>query len=91
MLRIEKDSTNCTTFVRLCGRVQAQDIAGIQTEMRGGCARTILDLGDVTLVDLEVVRFLAASEDTGVELARCPPYIREWILRERSEGMIRTV
>src|SRR2546422_6371346 len=31
-------------------------------------------------------RFLAAHEGDGVELLRCPRYIREWIGRERSQG-----
>ena len=54
--------------------------------MNDGCERTILDLGQVTLVDLEVIRFLVSCEDSGVELVQCPPYVREWILRERAEG-----
>jgi len=51
------------------------------------CERKILDLSEVTLVDLAVVRFLISCEDEGVELVKCPPYVREWILRERAEGM----
>lgn len=50
------------------------------------CERKILDLSEVTLVDLVVVRFLIRCEDEGVELVQCPPYVREWILRERAEG-----
>lgn len=37
------------------------------------------------LVDLGVIRFLMSCEDEGVELVPCPPYVREWILRERAE------
>jgi hypothetical protein len=54
--------------------------------MSDDCARKILDLSEVTLVDLEVVRFLISCEDEGIELVQCPPYMREWILRERAEG-----
>ena len=50
-------------------------------------ARKILELSEVTLVDLGVVRFLISCEDEGVELVECPPYVREWILRERAEGV----
>jgi hypothetical protein len=42
-----------------------------------------LDLDGVTLVDVEVVRFLNGCEERGVELFHCSPYIREWMLRER--------
>ena len=44
-----------------------------------------MDLSDVTLVDLAVVRFLISCEDEGIDLVECPPYIHEWMLRERAE------
>ena len=43
----------------------------------------MLDLEEVTLVDLDVVRFLGVSEAAGVELVNCSPYIRDWIFKER--------
>ena len=55
--------------------------------MGDGCSRKILDLSEVTLVDLGVIRFLISCEDEGVELVECPLYVREWILRERAEGV----
>jgi len=86
MLRIEKDSDGCVTRLRLSGRIQSGWIASIRMAMNDRCARKILDLSEVTLVDLEVVRFLITVEDEGTELFQCPPYVREWILRERAEG-----
>jgi len=43
----------------------------------------VLDLDEVTLVDVEVVRFLGRCEQAGTALLHCPPYIREWIAREQ--------
>ena len=54
--------------------------------MDDGCKRKILDLTEVTLVDIAAVRFLIRCENEGVELVHCPPYVREWIVRERAEG-----
>ena len=85
MLRIEKDSDGYVTRLRLSGRIQSDDIACIESEMSDGCARKILDLSDVTLVDLAVVRFLIRCEDEDIELVQCPLYVREWMFRERSE------
>ena len=51
--------------------------------MRGQGERIVLDLEEVTLVDLDVVRFLGVSEAEGLELVNCSPYIRDWILKER--------
>ena len=86
MLRIDKDCEGCATRLRLSGRIQLNDIASIRSAMSDGCERRILDLSEVTLVDVAVVRFLIGCEREGVELAECPPYVREWILRERAEG-----
>lgn len=65
--------------------VQSNHIAFIRSAMSDGCARKLLDLTEVTLVDREVVRFLMSCEDEGIESVQCPRYVREWILRERAE------
>jgi len=86
MLRIEKKSDGCVTRLLLSGRIQSDRIGCIRSAMNDGCARKILDLSEVNLVDIEVVRFLIRCEEEGVELAGCLPYVRQWILRERAEG-----
>jgi len=86
MLKIEKESDGCATRLLLSGRIQSDRIACIRSAMSDGCARKILDLSEVTLVDVEIVHFLIRCEEEGVELAGCPPYVREWIQRERAEA-----
>jgi len=86
MLRIEKDSDGCVTTIRLSGRIESDDIAGIRSELADACATKILDLSEVTLVGLAAVQFLIHCEDEGIELRQCPPYVREWMFRERAEG-----
>jgi hypothetical protein len=85
MLRIEKDSDGCVTRLILSGRMQSDDIACLRSAMSDGCARKVLDLTEVTLVDLGVVRFLIRCEEEGVELMQRPSYVREWMHRERAE------
>jgi hypothetical protein len=53
--------------------------------MKGQAERIVIDLEEVTLVDLDVVRFLGLCQAEGVELVNCAPYIRHWIFRERDE------
>ena len=87
MLRIERDSDGCVTTLRLSGRIQSDCIANIRSAMNDGCMCKILDLTEITLVDIAVVRFLISCENEGVELLQCPLYVREWIVRERAEGV----
>jgi hypothetical protein len=86
MLKIEKHCDESVTKLRLSGRIQLDQIDCIVAAMREGLAPKILDLSEVTLVDLEVIRFLIRCEDEGIELVQCPPYMREWVLREREES-----
>jgi hypothetical protein len=51
--------------------------------MEGNGLRTVLDLHQVTLVDVEVVCFLGGCEAAGIAVLHSPPYIREWIRREQ--------
>jgi hypothetical protein len=45
-----------------------------------------IDLKNVILVDREAVNLLACTETNGTELRNCPPYIREWVTREKAES-----
>ena len=83
MLRIEKGDHNS---LQLSGRIQSANIGDIQAQMDDDRVRIFMDLGEVPLVDVEVVRFLSECEDRGIVLVHCPPYVREWIHRERAEG-----
>jgi hypothetical protein len=84
MLRIEKCSEGQATTVRLSGRIQSGQLQLLRVQIEKCDQKTILDLDEVALVDRAVVRFLGVCESNGVELLKCPLYIREWILMERS-------
>ncbi len=84
-MRIETAFEGATVTLRVIGRIRSEHLDHLTTHMRA-CQGTIeLDLDEVTLVDVQVVRFLGAAELAGVGLRNCPPFIREWISRERDE------
>jgi len=80
---IETASDGRTATLRLIGRVESEYLDELRAQVRTHRPRFVLDLGDVTLVDGAVVRFLIACETAGIELQHCAPYIREWMGRER--------
>ena len=82
-LKIESAFDGKAATLRLSGRIEEDHLAAIQEEVRRYHPRLAFNLGEATLVDREVVCFLAAQEMEGVELVECPRYIREWIARER--------
>ena len=83
VLKIERSSDGKCLVLRLSGRLQAEHVEQLKTQMEGS-PQVALDLEDVKLVNREVVRFLKVCEANGIELRHCSPYIREWILREKT-------
>jgi anti-anti-sigma regulatory factor len=84
-LKIERQSAGKTTIIRLIGRIRSEHLPEIEKQMVVSPEPVMFDLSEVTIVDADVIRFLSTTEATGTQLASCPPYVREWILRERAE------
>jgi hypothetical protein len=84
MLKIQRKANGEVLFT-LSGRMSTEDVAELKTlfesEQKG--RRIVLDLKDLTLVDRDAVSFLERCEADSFKLRNCPPYIREWITRER--------
>jgi hypothetical protein len=83
-LRIEKDSDEQRTTIRLIGRMQRECIEALKAQIKAGGASVTLDLNEVSLVDLDVIRFLATCQTEGISLVHCSRYINNWIAKERS-------
>ena len=70
--------------VRLSGGLRSEQLDQVKTEL-GKCSKSaVLDLEEVNLADVESIRFLNGCEAKGILVVKCPPYIREWMSRERS-------
>ena len=82
-LRIEKRGDGDSTTIRLIGRMQAEHLEELEKQIRESGPAIALDLEEVTLVDVEIVRFLGTCEARGATLLNCSPYIRDWISKEQ--------
>ena len=81
--RVASAETLVVLFIS--GRITGEHVdmlRGVLEQESGGFA---IDLTNVLLVDREAVKLLAFSEANGTELRNCPPYVREWVTRERAE------
>ena len=86
MIRIEtSESGDLVTFV-LSGRIEKEDLGELKTLLENNEKAVVFDLKGIRLVDREAVRFLANFETDNARITNCPPYIREWIRRERAES-----
>ena len=87
MLRLEESRKS--HLLRVSGRIDAESLAELRMQMQIHSSPMALELAEVTLVDADAVRFLAAAESAGTELRNCPLFIREWIRQEHPELMKR--
>ena len=83
MLKIETLSVGNQTILKVIGRLQSKNLPELAAQIAIHGANAILDMDEVMPVDVEVVRFLIKVESSGSQLRNCPPYIREWMTRER--------
>jgi len=82
----EKVSDGENTVLCLSGRIQSKHLEALSGQIEGNGDRIVLDLDQVTLVDVGVIRFLGSCEREGIELRHCPPFVREWIAREQERS-----
>ena len=82
-LRVERLVTEELVVLRVSGRIDTEGIETLGELLKQEDGKVAIDLGQVTLINREAIRFLALSEMNGVELRNCADYISEWIARER--------
>jgi hypothetical protein len=82
-LKIETMPAEDGTSIKLIGRLSTKHLQELKARIESTSGRIALEMEEVTLVDVESVRFLSACETQGIELRLCPPYIREWVSREK--------
>jgi len=82
-VRIEKDSHGGKTTIRLIGRFQSEHIGELKKQLQKNGTQLVLDLKEVTLVNVDVVRFLGECKAEDVKIVHCAQYIRKWMHRKR--------
>jgi hypothetical protein len=84
MLRIQKEA-NGQVVLKVSGRLDGEGLSELNELIESEVSNRpiVLDLRELTLVDQDAVRYLRQCESNGIELRNCPPYVCEWIARQR--------
>jgi hypothetical protein len=69
--------------LRLIGHLCSEHLAELQSLIDGCNPTVVLELDELTLVDVDAVNFLRKCRALGIELRHCSPYICEWMDREQ--------
>ena len=82
MLRIDRVGER----VRLSGAFRSEHVHQVQAEMDRCASRSVLDLGELDLVDIEAIHFLNSCEARHVSVLNASAYIRAWMVQERERA-----
>ena len=85
-LKIETIPGRSSTTIKLVGRILTEHLSELIVQLDAVGPNVVLDLSEVSIVNLDVVRFLGGCELRGIQLLSCPGYIRKWIDRETTTG-----
>jgi anti-anti-sigma regulatory factor len=75
-----------TVLLQISGRIDADHLSELRSCLSRHGANVVLDLDEVQLVDVAVVRFLVRCEAEGMELRNCAGYIRTWMDQLQEES-----
>ena len=70
--------------IRLSGTFRSEHLDQVKAEIELCESPAVLDLEELELIDVEAVRFLSTCEESGISVLHCSPYIRKWMLQERT-------
>jgi hypothetical protein len=75
----------CEDGLRIClsGELRCEQLVNLRTEIDRYGQLATLDFDEVSVVDLDGIRFLNEVQARGTQIVNCSPYIREWTLQEK--------
>ena len=80
-MKIERHVQGQRTRIHLIGHFHLDHLVDLRKQVEAD-VETVLDLKEVTVVDVDVVRFFVECKEKGMKIVHCPRYVRKWMLRE---------
>jgi len=85
-LRIERRRAGDTLIVQLIGEFDVEHLAEVNAQVNDAQRPVVVDIGELTLISVEGIRFLNACHENGMPIINASGYITEWMTLEgRSE------
>jgi hypothetical protein len=85
-LRIDKHALGKRVILHLVGDLRIEHLDELKTQIKAAGREIVLDVGAVTLISVEGIRFLNSCKDGGTPISNASPYISEWMTLERNMG-----
>ena len=82
-LRIERRRSGDTLIVQLIGEFDVEHLAEVNAQVNDAQRPVVVDIGELTLISVEGIRFLNACQNNGTPIINASGYIAEWMTLER--------
>ena len=82
-LRIDRHALGKRVILQLVGNLRIEHLDELKAQIKAAGRDIVLDVGAVTLISVEGIRFLNACENGGITIKDASPYISEWMTLER--------
>ena len=82
-LRIERRRSGDTLIVQLIGEFDVQQLDEVRAQVYDPACPVVVDVGELTLISVEGIRFLNTCRDNGMSIINASGYITEWMTLER--------
>src|SRR5260370_13423539 len=81
-LRIERRRSGDTLVVQLIGEFDVEHLDEVKAQVNDAPCPVVLDVGELTLITVEGIRFLNACHENGMPIINASRYITEWMTLE---------
>jgi anti-anti-sigma regulatory factor len=81
-LRIERRRSGDTLIVQLIGEFDVEHLDEVNAQVDDAPCPVVIDIGQLTLISVEGIRFLNACHDKGMPIINASGYITEWMTLE---------
>ena len=81
-LRIERRRSGDTLIVQLIGEFDAEHLDEVKAQVNDASCPVVVDVGELTLISVEGIRFLNACQKNGTPIINASGYITEWMMLE---------
>jgi hypothetical protein len=82
-LKIERHVEGRRVIFQLVGNLRLEHLDELKTQISGAGRASALDVGGISLISVEGIRFLNSCAASGISIANASPYISKWMVLER--------
>jgi hypothetical protein len=83
-IKIERHVDGERVILHVVGNLRLEHLDELKAQISAAGRAIVLDIGGISLISVEGIRFLNSCPTLGVSIANASPYISKWMALERN-------